>query len=91
MRDQMNISIEVKQKGPVFEAVAYDASGNELDRLVAFTASNARRLLKHKLGLKVNKKKKTQEMKHISTLLDSKSIMRGLEGITSSRNWKKVK
>ena len=47
----MGVDIVVKKKGSVFEAIAYDESGSEVDRLVAFSESKARRLLKIRLGI----------------------------------------
>lgn len=87
----MSIDIVVKKKGSVFEATAYDESGIEVDRLVAFSESKARRLLKIRLGLGVKKEKKVNEKRKPSTMLESKSVMSGLKGITSSRPWKKTK
>jgi len=87
----MNINIVINKKGSVFEAVAYDFNGAEIDRLVAFSESKARRLLKIKLGVKVKQEKKKKENGTHFTLLDSKSVMTGLKGITSSRPWGKTK
>ncbi len=87
----MSINIVVKKKGSVFEAIAYDKSGSEVDRLVAFSESKARRLLKIRLGIDVKKEKKVKDKRKPSTMLDSKSVMSGLKGITSSRPWKKTK
>lgn len=87
----MDINIVVNKKGSVFEAIAYDYTGTEIDRLVAFSESKARRLLKVKLGMQVKKEKKKKEKRNPSTLLDSKSIMTGLKGVTSSRPWKNTK
>tara|TARA_R110001583_G_C5569059_1_gene401897 strand:+ start:801 stop:1064 length:264 start_codon:yes stop_codon:yes gene_type:complete len=87
----MSIKIVVNKKGSVFEAVAYDITGTEIDKLVALSESKARHLLKVKLGIKVKREKKKKEKKIPSTLLDSNSVMAGLKGITSSRPWNKTK
>ncbi|WP_143025085.1 hypothetical protein [Franzmannia pantelleriensis] len=88
----MNLDIVVKKKGAVYEATAFDESGEKVDSLVAFTASNARRLLKEKLGLgSGNKPKKKKKRGPRPTLYDSGSVMSGLRGVTTSRPWKKTK
>lgn len=87
----MNIEIVVKKKGSVFEALAYDDSGKEIDRLIAFSETKARRLLKIRLGIEVKKEKKKKEKRGKITLFESKSVMGGLKGVTSSRPWKKTK
>jgi len=88
----MSINILIKREGSVYEAIAYDESGQKIDTLIAFTESNARRLLKEKLGMiKAKKPKEKKEKRTPSTLLDSGSVMRGLQGVTSSRPWKKTK
>ncbi|QEA37726.1 hypothetical protein FGL86_00685 [Pistricoccus aurantiacus] len=87
----MDVDIVVKKKGSVFEAVAYDNSGLKIDSLVAFSAANARRLLKIKLGMEVKKPKKKKVKRQPTTLLDSRSVMSGLQGVTSSKPWKKTK
>ena len=87
----MSMDIIVKKKGSVFEATAYDESGTEVDRLVAFSESKARRLLKIRLGIEVKKEKKAKEKRKPSTMLESKCVMSGLKGKTSSRPWKKTK
>ena len=87
----MGVDIVVKKKGSVFEAIAYDESGSEVDRLVAFSESKARRLLKIRLGIEVKKENKVKEKRMPSTMLESKSVMGGLKGITSSRPWRKTK
>ncbi|MEJ8680085.1 hypothetical protein P0C22_16215 [Plesiomonas shigelloides] len=86
----MNITILVISKESVFEAIAYDSNGLEVDRITGLTEASARRLLKLKLGLPV-KKKKNKRTPSKATLFDTGSVMSGLRGITSSKNWKKVK
>ena len=52
----MDIKIVVKKKSSVYEARAFDTDGKLIDSLVALFESNARRLLKEKLGLVKNQK-----------------------------------
>ena len=83
----MDIKIVVKKKLSVYEARAFDTDGKLIDSLVALSESNARRLLKEKLGLV----KKSKPKKMPSSLLDSGSVLTGLRGVTSSKPWRKTK
>ncbi|MCQ8888980.1 hypothetical protein NQT72_05600 [Pseudoalteromonas carrageenovora] len=88
----MDIKIVVKKKLSVYEAKAFDTDGKLIDSLVALSESNARRLLKEKLGLvKKSKPKKSKPKKVPSSLLDSGSVLTGLRGVTSSKPWRKTK
>ncbi len=59
----MDIKIVVKKKLSVYEARAFDTDGKLIDSLVALSKSNARRLLKEKLGLIKNHSPKNQKKK----------------------------
>lgn len=59
----MDIKIVVKKKLSAYEARAFDTDGKLIDSLVALSESNARRLLKEKLGLIKNQSPKNQKTK----------------------------
>lgn len=87
------MKIKVSKLKSVYLAQAFDIDGNEIARITAFSKANARQLLEEKLGIRKKtkplenqKKGKGKIKKHYSG-----SIMRGLLGITSARNWKKIK
>lgn len=96
----MAIRIAVKRLKGVYRAIAYDSKGEQIDSLVAFTERSARQLLKEKLGIAKKKEPKTQRTKKQrastkknskSGTIKSRSILTGLQGVTSARSWKKTK
>lgn len=87
----MDVDIRVVKKGSVFVATAYNLEGNEVESLVAFSESNARRLLREKLGLAKKKQVKKKNKDPYFKRNKSGSVMENLVGVTSARNWKKHK
>ena len=66
----MDIKIVVKKKLSVYEARAFDTDGKLIDSLVALSESNARRLLKEKLGLIKKSKPKKSKKCHLHYLIE---------------------
>lgn len=96
------MKIEIIKAGPVFIATAYDDTGKEIGCITGFSRKSAKRLIQEKVGVcatKLTKKLKNEAARHKkeklimknNNLIKSGSVMTGLIGVTSSRNWKHVK
>ncbi len=94
-----NMKIEIIKAGPFFIAKAYDDLGCEICCVTEFSRKAVNRLIHEKTGMReitpsLKSKKNSKKKKKVTKknyFGNSGSVMTGLIGVTSSRNWKHVK